>query len=653
MSSGIKHWISSSLTRETILKMGLRISFVIMAVALLSYWHISVTLEEQTYDNLQNYITERGQKESAIFLLAEDNHKVFRNAFLDAWPKAVSQPSKARFDALFFEPGDGTWRIRSEQFDGVYRPDGTKSRYISGYVGEGVDIDPVMRSRLLLAYDMIDRYAEGWAHRFPTLYATMPENVILIYWPLLAWGLETDATLDIKKEEWGYISSPEHNPSRESAWTGLFYDVPAEHWMVSLKTPVELNGETLLDIGHDILLNDVFERVVNDHLKGSYNFIFRDDGRLIAHPEFFSNQELVDEAVAGRAFQISDLGDNNLENAAKLITATDGTFDGVVLDDKLGNTLLAVTRIKGPDWYFVTVYPKELISSTALEAAYFIFLLGLFSIVLEVLMLFLVLNKQVIRPLEYFVSVANRITHGDFDLSMGNKKDYFIERPNEVGVLTRSLCEMAETIQTNDERLEAEVKERTQALNETNQTLLGEIATRRELEEKLREQINIDSLTGVYGRSYFLRLGDLEFKRSRREGISLFTVMIDIDLFKNINDTYGHPAGDAVLKQFALVCQECLREIDVFGRLGGEEFALVLAGVDEKEAFEICDRIRASLEKTEIVTEEGVIKLTASFGCSAMNAEDEHIDSVLNRADKALYDAKGGGRNQVIMKVVG
>jgi len=658
MASSFNRWIASSLTRETMLKMGLRISFIIMAVALLSYWHISVTLEEQTYDNLQNYITERGQKESAIFILAEDNHKVFRDAFLAAWPRALAQPSHSRFESLFFAPGDGTIRMRPELFDGVRRPDGTISQGISAFISEQAATSEALRngvlqSKLLLSYDLIDRYAEAWSHRFPSLYVTMPENIIMIHWSLLAWGTETDASLDINKEEWGYISDPEHNPSRESVWTGLFYDVPAEHWMASLKTPVELDGVPMLDIGHDILLDDVFERVVNDHLKGTYNVIFRGDGRLIAHPEFFSNQELVDEAVTGRAFQISDLNDKNLERSAELITAADGTFDGIVLDDKQGGALLAVTRIKGPDWYFVTVYPKELISSTALEAAYFVFLLGLFSIVLEVLMLFRVLNKQVIRPLEYFVNVANRITHGDFDLSVGNKKDYFIERPNEVGVLTRSLCEMAVTIQSNDERLEAEVKERTQALNETNQTLLGEIATRRELEEKLREQINIDSLTGVYGRSYFLRLGDLEFKRSRREGISLFAVMIDIDLFKNINDTYGHPAGDAVLKQFALVCQECLREIDVFGRLGGEEFALVLAGVDEREAFEICDRIRASLEKAEIVTDEGIIKLTASFGCSAMSAEDEKIDAVLNRADKALYDAKGGGRNQVIMKVVG
>lgn len=649
MGLSIKNWFSSSLTRETILKMGIRISFIVMAVTLLTYWHTFNTLEEQTYDNLQNYITERGQKESAIFTLAEDNHRVFRQAFLDVWPDALAQPSLARFNSLFFEPGDGTQRLRPKQFTGTYRSDGTISQHISSYVGNGSDLNEIYRSKLLLSYDLIDRYAEGWTHRFPSLYVTMPENAIMIYWPLLAWGLEADASLDINKEEWGYISDPAHNPAREPAWTGLFYDVPARHWMVSLKTPVDLDGVRLVDIGHDILLNDVFERVVRDHLKGTYNFIFRADGRLIAHPAFFSQPDLVAEAIDGRAFQISDMGDEGLERAAKIITSANGTFEGVVLDDEAGDALLAVTRIQGPDWYFVTVYPKALISSAALDTAYFIFLLGLFSIVLEVLMLYLVLSKQVIRPLGYFVKVANKITRGDFDLNMGKQADRFLESFNEVGVLGRSLGEMAVTIQTNDERLEMEVAQRTADLNTTNQALRGEISKRERLEEELREQINIDALTGVYGRSYFLRLGETEFKRSYRDGTTLYAVMIDIDFFKSINDTFGHPAGDVVLKQFASICQKCMREIDVFGRLGGEEFSLILTDIDDAKAFEICDRIRAALEQAEVITEAGAVKLTASFGCARMERGDTGIDRVIDRADKALYEAKGSGRNQVVM----
>jgi len=227
MASFLKDWLSSSLTRETMLKMGLRITLVIIAVTLLSYWHISDTLEEQTYDNLQNYITERGQKESAIFIQAEDNHRVFRDAFLAAWPKALGQPSQARFDTLFFEPNDGTWRMRPKWFEGVRRSDGTISRHISAYIGKDVVVDGVLRSKLLLSYDLVDRYAEGWSHLYSSLYVTMPDNVILIHWPFLAWGLETDALLDINNEEWGYISNAENNPARESVWTGLFYGCSA------------------------------------------------------------------------------------------------------------------------------------------------------------------------------------------------------------------------------------------------------------------------------------------------------------------------------------------------------------------------------------------------------------------------------------------
>ena len=162
MVSGKKGWISSSLTRETILKMGLRISVIVMAVAMLSYWHITVILEEQTYDNLQNYITERGQKESAIFTLAEDNHQVFKDAFLSAWPKALAQPSHSRFDSLFFEPGDDTIRMRPELFHGVRRSDGTISRGVSAFISKQAATSEALRrgvlqSKLLLSYDLLDR----------------------------------------------------------------------------------------------------------------------------------------------------------------------------------------------------------------------------------------------------------------------------------------------------------------------------------------------------------------------------------------------------------------------------------------------------------------------------------------------------------------
>ena len=648
----LTQWISSSLTRETMLKMGLRVSLIVVAVASLSYWHISVTLEEQTYDNLKNYITERGQKESAIFQLAEDNHRVFRTAFLEAWRSDQSTALSSRFDKMFFEADDGTIRLNPEYFDGVRRSNGTLSRYISAYVGPGVELDETLRRKLVLSYELIDQFAEGWSHRFSNLYVTMPENVIMIHWPMLAWGLKTDASLNINQEEWGYISDLAHNPSREPAWTGLFYDKPTRQWMVSLKTPVDVKGEPLLDIGHDILLNEVFERVVNDRLQGTYNFIFREDGQLIAHPEFFSDESLMNEAVAGRVFEVADLGDQSLENIVSLIRASGKSFEGgkgVVISDVPDDALLAVSRIQGPDWYFVTVYPKHLITSTALEAAYFIFMLGAFSILLEVLMLLWVLNRQVIRPIDHFVKIANKITDGEYDPNGDKHQKNLLRRSNEVGVLGRSLQEMAVTIQSNDERLEKEVDQRTKDLNKTNQALVGEIAKRRELEDKLRQQINIDALTGVNGRSYFLSLGGIQFKECRQNGVSLYGVMIDIDFFKNINDSYGHAVGDAALKQFARVCSHCLRSDDIFGRLGGEEFALILPGADAETARELCESIRQTLEASEIVAGSLVIKLTASFGCARMLKTDDSIDDVLNRADKGLYQAKDEGRNCVVM----
>lgn len=649
MAKIIRHWFLSSLTRLALLKMSLRIAIVIMAVALLSYWHIFATLEEQTYDNLQNYITERGQKESARFMLAEDNHRLFRKTFLEAWPKASKQNSQPRFDSLFFDPSDGTLRMKAERFEGFERPNGTTSRHITAFVGKHTTVDEALRSKLLLAYDLIDQYADGWSHRFTNLYLTTPENALVIHWPSLPWALDSGADLDINKVEWGYISDPAHNPTRESAWTGLFYDPLSKAWMVSCKTPIDYNGVPLADIGHEILLNYLFKRVASDHLSGTYNFIFRADGRLIAHPALFSNPELMAENEAGRTFQVADLGDRGLVHATELIINADNTFEGTVIDDVSGDALLAVTRIQGPDWYFVTVYPKSLISSAALNSSYFIFLLGFFSIIIEVLMLYLVFSRQIISPLKHFVMAAKQISHGNFSYITRPAKAKFVDRLDEVGVLGASLREMAITIQNNDERLEQEVKQRTQDLNTTNQTLRDEIEERQKLEVKLLELANTDALTGVHSRSYFFRLADAELKRSRRNNTKLYAIVIDIDNFKNINDSYGHPAGDAVLKQFAQICLQCLREIDVFGRLGGEEFGLLLTASEEAEVMQVSERIRNLLEQTVMSFEGHEIELTASFGCAQRQDDHDDINAVLALADKALYQAKNGGRNQVVM----
>jgi diguanylate cyclase (GGDEF)-like protein len=124
--------------------------------------------------------------------------------------------------------------------------------------------------------------------------------------------------------------------------------------------------------------------------------------------------------------------------------------------------------------------------------------------------------------------------------------------------------------------------------------------------------------------------------------------MIDADLFKNINDTYGHSVGDRTLNKLADVCKETLREVDVVGRMGGEEFAVLLPETDSAKANDVAERLRQAIEESKVPLESGLpLKFTVSIGVASLTSEDDNIDVLLNHADVALYKAKRAGRNKV------
>ena len=125
--------------------------------------------------------------------------------------------------------------------------------------------------------------------------------------------------------------------------------------------------------------------------------------------------------------------------------------------------------------------------------------------------------------------------------------------------------------------------------------------------------------------------------------------MLDLDRFKQVNDIYGHSVGDEVLIAMTKVVENSLRNVDFWGRFGGEEFVVVLPETNLESAVEVAERIRKTLEKTVIpIQEEKQVQITVSIGVSSYQVEDTKIDAVLQRADKALYEAKNQGRNRVI-----
>lgn len=177
-----------------------------------------------------------------------------------------------------------------------------------------------------------------------------------------------------------------------------------------------------------------------------------------------------------------------------------------------------------------------------------------------------------------------------------------------------------------------------------------DVTRQKEMEDQLRRLATMDALTDVMNRRHFFEMAEQELHRSRRHGRSMAALMIDVDLFKRINDTHGHGVGDRVLVAVAQGCRASLRDCDWLGRLGGEEFAVILSETGESAALVVAERMRKAIGSQAVPLEGGgTVSVTASMGVAVLEAGDAGVDDLLARADSALYRAKGDGRDRVCL----
>lgn len=166
---------------------------------------------------------------------------------------------------------------------------------------------------------------------------------------------------------------------------------------------------------------------------------------------------------------------------------------------------------------------------------------------------------------------------------------------------------------------------------------------------ELRELATVDALTGAFNRRHFRARMDDELARlQRNETLKCVVLMVDIDHFKEINDTWGHAVGDKALSHLGIILRSNARKIDVVGRLGGEEFAILLVDIALPEAVNLSERLRQSVANTPVAHDGKLISMTLSIGVAAATSTDRDADGVLARADAALYQAKQQGRNRVV-----
>jgi diguanylate cyclase (GGDEF)-like protein len=163
--------------------------------------------------------------------------------------------------------------------------------------------------------------------------------------------------------------------------------------------------------------------------------------------------------------------------------------------------------------------------------------------------------------------------------------------------------------------------------------------------EKIKELSNKDYMTGLYNRRYFFESGRKLFKKAEKQNYSIVIAMVDIDFFKQINDTYGHDAGDEVIKNVSGILKKRFRESDIVSRFGGEEFCILAMNMEPKHSFMLFEELRKMIEISEIRVGDKTIQTTVSIGVCATPLSS--LDEMIKQADLMLYKAKKAGRNRV------
>ncbi|WP_430447547.1 MAG: GGDEF domain-containing protein [Pseudomonas piscis] len=175
-----------------------------------------------------------------------------------------------------------------------------------------------------------------------------------------------------------------------------------------------------------------------------------------------------------------------------------------------------------------------------------------------------------------------------------------------------------------------------------------DISEKKQLENELQRLATTDALTQSSNRRHFFECANREFEQARLQGSPLSFLLLDIDDFKVINDTYGHPEGDIVLQRIAESGRAALRRGDLFGRIGGEEFAALFPGCAADMARQVAERLQREIQRQHFSHQGQVFSITVSQGLTSLLAEDESLDSLFARADAAMYEAKRQGKNRIV-----
>jgi signal transduction histidine kinase/CheY-like chemotaxis protein len=497
---------TASLTQQTLIKTAVSIGTVIVISTGIAYFKLISNITTEALAAVEKYVQLRAERENKIFILAQENHVLLKEALLARLKAKSDRDPKLEFDQLFVKMADGTIRNRPSKFDLQKSP--------GVFLGKNVNINPDIQRRVLAYFHELSAYGPAWRNRFVNTYIQIPENGIAIYMPTYSWveNAPQDESFRVTDDESFYITNKAHNPKRETVWTGIYYDQVAKAWMASCVTPVDLDGRHIATIGHDIFIGELQHRTINDVLQGTYNMIFREDGRLLAHPA------LMDKIQNQKGkFEILNSGNSHLRQIFALVTRK---HNRVILDNPQNDEYLAVTKLEGTNWYLVTVFPKSFLQKKAFATVKFVILLGLTSLLIEIGVVFLILRRQISHPLTKLMAATESIAAGNWNIELD------VRRQDELGRLAYLFHKMAQelresftTLAKTNEELELRVDKRTAELQGAKEAADSASKAKSEFLANMSHELRTP-LNGILGYAQILQ-GSKNLTEKQQKGINL------------------------------------------------------------------------------------------------------------------------------------
>lgn len=620
------------------------IPIVIIEVALLVlYFGINLytsnqnesTLSEEVLGNLQHITAREAQsidhqleEVSRLSSIMQHDHQRFFSNLGNCTRQAQSPEYIEHNNGAFFSPinngGSSVYYASTTEMTSQARRKAICSESIDPLMIDIVRTNPIVTQAYLNTWDDMNRW-------YPFM-----DNAAEQY----------GSAINMEDYNFYYLADGTHNPSRKDVWTSAYLDPAGQGWMVSNIVPIYQDDFLEGVSGLDVTIERFVSKVLNLDLPWHASaFLMDESGKvLVMQPQaenILGLQELTDhnytsnvKETVEKPEQFNLLHSKDIE-LAKLFSQLIESSDSVLkVQIKNQDFFISIDTIDQTGWRLVTMVDESIILQPVHRLHELGKRIGWAAVILMVLfyiLFFIFLKRKSQRLSKLIATPIETLSVMTQDLKAVMSSD----RMSKTGIveidrLTSNFQKMGHELDTSSKALvEAEVQQR---VVEKEKEFLQQLAT-------------TDQLTQLSNRHHLTSIFKQEIERTKRYGHSFSVILVDVDHFKQVNDSYGHDVGDQVLQMIANIFDDNIRSTDVASRWGGEEFLIVCAESTGAEVLEIAEELRKYVSEHKFDT---VGHITASFGI-AEYIETDDMTSLIGRADQALYKAKRSGRNQCIL----